>query len=129
MERQDERRPLWKELIVVIAIAIFLIYLIVGGLAYQHGYFDGTVMIKLFPAMAFGYFAAFVVVSGIAQYYPQGIPVWIISGIITFALVTFLEMIDFRWGRRGFGALLALILMVIRIILYVIGRIYNRRSK
>lgn len=127
MERQDERRPLWKELIVVIAIAIFLIYLIVGGLAYQHGHFDGTVMIKLFPAMAFGYFAAFIVVSGIAQYYPQGIPVWIISGIITFALVTFLEMIDFRFGRYGFGMLLTLILVAVRIIIYIILRIVQRK--
>ena len=130
MEHHDDhRRPLGKELAIVIIIGVFIIYLVAGGLAHQHGYFDGTIMYKLFPAMAWGYVAAMVVGTGLAHYYPQGIPVWIISGAVTFGLVTWLEMIDYRWGRRGFGALLALIIVVVRLILYLIQRIRNRSSK
>ena len=130
----DHRRPLGKELAIVIIIGVFIIYLVAGGLAHQHGYFDGTIMYKLFPAMAWGYVAAMVVGTGLARYYPQGIPVWIISGAVTFGLVTWLEMIDYRWGRlgrsgRGFGAFLALIIVVVRLVLYLIQRIRNRSSK
>ncbi len=129
MKEHNQHRPLGREIAIVVAIAVFLIYLIVGGLARQHGYFDGTMMYDLFPAMAWGYVAAMFVGTGIAHYYPYAIPVWIISGAITFGLVTWLEMIDFRWGRRGFGAFLALIVIAVRIILYIIERIYNRSSR
>lgn len=130
----DHRRPLGKELAIVIIIGVFIIYLVAGGLAHQHGYFDGTIMYKLFPAMAWGYVAAMVVGTGLAHYYPQGIPVWIISGAVTFGLVTWLEMIDFHWGRlgrsgRGFGAFLVLIIVAVRLLLHLIQWIRNRSSK
>ena len=130
----DHRRPLGKELAIVIIIGVFIIYLVAGGLALQHGYFDGTIMYKLFPAMAWGYVGGCFVGTGIAHYYPQGIPVWIISGAVTFGLVTWLEMIDFRWGRlgrsgRGFGAFLVLIIVAVRLLLHLIQWIRNRSSK
>ena len=129
MNNHNQHRPLAKELTIVISIAVFVIYLVVGGLARQYGYFDGTMMYDLFPAMAFGYMAAFAVGTGIAHFYPDAIPLWLISGAISFGLVTWLEMIDFRWGRRGFGAFLALFVIAVRIILYIIKRIYNRSSR
>ena len=129
MKDNDQHRPLAKELTIVISIAVFLIFVIVGGLARQHGYFDGTMMYDLFPAMVLGYVAAFAVGTGIAHFYPHAIPLWLISGAIAFGLVTWLETIDFRWGRRGLGAFLALFVIVVRIILYIIERIYNRSSR
>ena len=129
MKEHNQHRPLGREIAIVVAIAGFLIYLIVGGLARQHGYFDGTMMYDLFPAMVLGYMAAFAVGTGIAHYYPHAIPLWLISGAIAFGLVTWLETIDFRWGRRGLGAFLALIVIAVRIILYIIERIYNRSSR
>lgn len=127
MKPDDYRRPLGKELAIVISIAVFVIYVIAGGLAHQHGYFDGTVMTKLFPAMAFGYVSAMMIGFTLAQLYPRGVPVWIVSGLATFALVTYLEMIDFRFGRYGFGMLLTLILVAVRIIIYIILRIVQRK--
>ena len=129
MKEHNQHRPLGREIAIVVAIAVFLIYLIVGGLARQHGYFDGTMMYDLFPAMVLGYVAAFAVGTGIAHFYPHAIPLWLISGAIAFGLVTWLETIDFRWGRRGLGAFLALIVIAVRIILYIIERIYNRSSR
>ncbi len=129
MNDHNQHRPLAKELTIVISIAVFLIFVIVGGLARQHGYFDGTMMYDLFPAMVLGYVAAFAVGTGIAHFYPHAIPLWLISGAISFGLVTWLETIDFRWGRRGLGAFLALIVIAVRIILYIIERIYNRSSR
>lgn len=128
MSDNDRKRPLGKELAIAIMIGVFVIYLVVGGLARQHGYFDGTIMYDLFPAMAFGFVAAFAVGSGIAHYYPHAIPLWLISGAIAFGLVTWLEMIDFSWGwhGRGFGAVLMLIILVIRGVLFIIEKIYNR---
>ena len=130
-DNDQSRRPLAKELTIVIMIAVFVIYLIAGGLARQHGYFDGTVMYDLFPAMAWGYVGGCFVGMEIAHYYPQGIPLWIFSGAVTFGLVTWLEMIDFRWGipghaGRGFAAFLLLIIIVIRVTLRLIQRFRDR---
>ena len=126
MEDHNQHRPLGKELAIVIAFVLFVIYLIAGGLAHQHGYFDGTIMTKLFPAMAFGYVSAMLIGFALARYYPYGIPVWIIGGLATFALVTYLEMIDFRFGRYGFGALLTMILIVVRIVVRIILHIVQK---
>ena len=126
MEDHNQHRPLGKELAIVIAIVVFVIYLIAGGLAYQHGYFDGTIMTKLFHAMALGYVSAMLIGFTLARYYPYGIPVWIIGGLATFALVTYLEMIDFRFGRYGFGALLTMILIVVRIVVRIILHIVQK---
>ena len=126
MSDNDRKRPLGKELAIAIMIGVFVIYLVVGGLARQHGYFDGTIMYDLFPAMAVGYVSAFIVGTGIAHYYPNAIPLWFVSGVIAFALVTAIEMTGYQWGRRGFGAFLMLIILVIRGVLYIIEKIYNR---
>ena len=125
-DNDQSRRPLAKELTIVIMIAVFVIYLIAGGLARQHGYFDSTIMYDLFPAMALGYVSAFIVGTGIAHYYPDAIPLWFVSGVFAFVLVTAIEMTGYRWGRRGLGSLLMLIILVIRGVLYIIEKIYNR---
>lgn len=49
-----------KDILVALAIFIPLIFIIVGGIMYLNGTFDGTFMKELYPAMFFGFGTGFV---------------------------------------------------------------------
>ena len=115
MDQYENPRPLGKELAVVIAIAVFVIYVIVGGLAMQKGYFDGTIMRDLFPATILGYLSAFSVTLLISNHFPNAIFAWIISAVVTFAAMTAFDLFIDRyvWSREShFVSLIAFALLV-----------------
>lgn len=126
MEHGDNHRPLWKELAIVITIGAFLLFLVVGGLAWQHGYFEGTIMGQLFVSMILGFLFAVVTALILSKTYKYAWPIWLVSAILVFAAVVVADML----GERRIGSFAALVLDVIlgilRIIRWLIRRIGRR---
>ena len=62
MANNDKKKSLLKDIAIVSTIWGPLLFIIIGGIAWRNGSFDGTIMERLFPAMFFGFLAAFAVV-------------------------------------------------------------------
>ena len=128
MEHDDNHRPLWKELAIVITVGAFLLFLVIGGLAWQHGYFEGTVMGKLFFSMVLGFLFAFETALILGKMYHYAWPIWLSGAIIVFIAVVIVDML----GEHRIGSFAALVLDTIlgmlRIIRWLIRRFRSDRS-
>lgn len=84
MANNDKKKSLLKDIAIVSTIWGPLLFIIIGGIAWRNGSFDGTIMERLFPAMFFGFLAAFAAVIILSNLFKNSTLLWGISAIIIF---------------------------------------------
>lgn len=84
MANNDKNKSLLKDIAIVSTIWGPLLFIIIGGIAWKNGSFNGTIMDQLFPAMFFGFLAAFAVVIILSNLFKSSTTLWIISAIVVF---------------------------------------------
>lgn len=87
-----------KSLLIDIAILLSvwgpLLFIIIGGINYINGGFDGTLMEELFPAIFLGFFAGFItliIISNILK--NASMKVWLIPAVIMFFITVITDML------------------------------------
>ena len=93
MANNDKNKSLLKDIAIVSTIWGPLLFIIIGGIAWKNGSFNGTIMDQLFPAMFFGFLAAFAVVIILSNLFKSSTTLWIISAIVVFIATVLSYMI------------------------------------
>ena len=94
MSNKNKNKSLAKDIAIATSIWGPLLFIIIGGMIWKDGGFDGTIMEQLFPALFFAFLAAFAVViilSNIFKYTPI---VWWVSAIIIFVATVVCYMLE-----------------------------------
>ncbi len=83
-----------KDIIAILSLFGPILFIIIGGTIWGNDGFEGTFMDKLFPALFFGFLAAFIVVIIVVQFFEMRPIVWII-GIVVLIATVIVYMLDF----------------------------------
>ena len=95
MANNDKKKSLLKDIAIVSTIWGPLLFIIIGGIAWRNGSFDGTIMERLFPALFFGFLAAFAVVIILSNLFKNSTLLWGVSAIIVFIATVLSYMLGF----------------------------------
>lgn len=94
MANDDKKKSLIKDIAIVSCIWGPLLFIIIGGIAWRNGSFDGTLMEQLFPAMFFGFLAAFAVVIILSNLFHDLTTLWWVSAIVIFIATVVCYMLE-----------------------------------
>ena len=93
MSNKDKTKSLAKDIAIALTVLVPLLFIVVGGLIWNNGGFDGTIMEEFFPAMFFGFLAAYAVLIIFSNIFNHG-AVWVIGAIITFIATIIFYMLN-----------------------------------
>ena len=91
---KENNKSLAHDIAIVSTIWGPLLFVIVGGIIWKNDGFDGTIMEQLFPAMFFGFIAAFCIVLILGNIFKDSSVVWIIGGIVIFIATVIAYMLN-----------------------------------
>lgn len=94
MANKDNKKSLIKDIAILLSVWGPLLFIIIGGIMWRNDKFDGTIMEQLFPAMFFGFIAAFCVIIVLSNLFKHSSTLWWIGGIITFIAMVVLYMLE-----------------------------------
>ncbi|MBQ4572102.1 MAG: hypothetical protein IJA80_02340 [Clostridia bacterium] len=94
MANNEKNKSLLKDIAILSCVWGPLLFIIIGGIAWRSGSFDGTIMEQLFPAVFFGFVAAFGVVIVLSNVFKNSTTLWWISAIIAFVITVILYMLN-----------------------------------
>lgn len=96
MANDNKKKSLIKDIAIVLCVWIPLLFIIVGGIIWIDGGFYGTLMEQLFPAIFFGFIAAYCVLLILSNLF-QGVPkAWFISAITVFITTVVCWMLELK---------------------------------
>ena len=96
MSNKSKGNTFLKDITILLSIWGPLLFIIVGGILWKNDTFDGTVMEQLFPAMFFGFIAAFCVVIILSKIFKYSSSSWIIGASITFLSIVICYMLELK---------------------------------
>ena len=94
MANNDKGKSIIKDIAILLSIWGPLLFIIVGGLIWKNDGFDGTVMEQLFPALFFGFLAAFAVVIILSNLFKNSTMLWRVGAIIIFVATVVCYMLE-----------------------------------
>lgn len=77
-------------------IWILIVLIIVGGIWWKNGGFDGTIMERLFPALVLGFVGAVAIGKIMKIIFTNSTTLWVIGAIIAFIAAFLLYMLRFK---------------------------------
>lgn len=116
MVNDNKKKSLIKDIAIVLCLWAPLLFIIIGGIIWRDDGFDGTLMEQLFPAIFFGFIAAYSVLLILSNLF-QGVPkVWYIGAIVVFITTIVCWMLELEtvllYGAIIIGALLLLLCLI-----------------
>lgn len=96
MANDNKKKSLIKDIAIVLCLWAPLLFIIIGGIIWIDDGFDGTLMEQLFPAIFFGFIAAYSVLLILSNLF-QGVPkVWYIGAIVVFITTIVCWMLELK---------------------------------
>ena len=96
MANDDKKKSLIKDIAILLCVWVPLLFVIIGGIIWIDGGFYGTLMEQLFPAIFFGFIAAYCVLLILSNLF-QGVPkAWFISAITVFITTVVCWMLELK---------------------------------
>ena len=117
MANDDKKKSLIKDIAILLCVWVPLLFVIIGGIIWIDGGFYGTLMEQLFPAIFFGFIAAYFVLLILSNLF-QGVPkAWFIGAITVFITTVLCWMLEIKivllYGAIIIGVLLLLLCLVL----------------
>ena len=116
MANDNKKKSLIKDIAIASCVLGPLLFMIIGGIIWMDDGFDGTLMEQLFPAIFFGFIAAYSVLIILSNLF-QGVPkVWFIGAIAVFITTVVCWMLKLKtvllYGAIIIGVLLLLLCLI-----------------
>ncbi len=122
MAKDDKKKSRLKDIAIVSTIWGPLLFIIIGGIAWINGSFDGTIMEQLFPAMFFGFLVTFVVVVILSNIFPKSTTLWGISAIVVFIASTVCYMLGLTFVLKVGGIVLGVGLCLLALVKWIVSK-------
>ena len=88
------KKTMVKDIMILLSVWGPLLFIIIGGSIYLNDGFDGTFMENLFPAIFWGLITSFISVIIVSNLLKNSERLWIITGIIVFAVTLIVYLMD-----------------------------------
>ena len=122
MSNNDKKKSLAKDIAAVASIWGPLLFIIIGGLVWKNGGFDGTIMEQLFPALFFGFIAAFGVIIVLSNIFKNSSTIWWVVGAITLVATVICYMLELTSILTVGGIVLAVGICLLVLIKWIAGQ-------
>lgn len=122
MANGDKKKSLIKDIAIVSCIWGPLLFIIIGGIAWRKGSFDGTLMEQLFPAMFCGFLAAFVIVIILSNFFRDLTILWWVSAVVIFVATVVCYMLKLTSILTVGAIILGIGLCLLVLIRWIAGR-------
>ena len=96
MDNKNKGNSLAKDIAIAMTVWGPLLFIIIGYFAWDSGKFDGTIMERLFPALSFGFIAAFAVYIILSNLFRYSEVIWWAGSAVTFAVTVAAYMLDLK---------------------------------
>ena len=96
MANNDKNKSLIKDIAIASFVLGPLLFIIIGGITWMNDGFDGTLMERLFPAMFFGFIAAYCVLLILSNLFHNVPKLWFIGAIIIFVATVTCWMLELK---------------------------------
>lgn len=88
----NKNKSLLKDIVIVVAVLLPLLFIFIGGSMWSGGKFTGTILEELFPALFFGFAAGYVVLILVSNIFKYKTYLWFILSIISFIVTVICYM-------------------------------------
>ena len=100
MSKNENNKSLAKDVGQLLLFGVPFLFIVIGGLIYSDGGFDGTIMEELYPALFFGFIVAFVVIAILGDVFPDYPMLRRIAGPALGTIMVILEMCHAKVASR-----------------------------
>ena len=121
MDNKNKNKSLAKDIAILMTIWGPLLFIIIGGVMWKNGKFDGTIMEQLFPAMFYGFIGAFAIVIILSNLFKYSTTIWIIGAVVVFFGAVVCYMLDFINVLIVGGIAVSVILCLLVLIRWIAG--------
>ena len=115
-DKKNKSKSLLKDIGILLSVWGPLLFIIIGGLKWRNGDFDGTIMEMLFPAIFFGFIGAYGTLLVVSNIFKQSTALWIVAAVLVFITTVILYMLNLTKiltiGAIVLGVLLCLLVII-----------------
>lgn len=121
MDNKKKNKSLAKDIAILMTVWGPLLFIIIGGTMWKNDKFDGTIMEQLFPALFFGFLAAFAVAIILSNLFKYSTTLWAVGAIVALIATVVCYMLDFINVLIVGGIAISVILCVLVLIRWIAG--------
>jgi len=121
MDNKQKNKSLAKDIAILMTVWGPLLFIIIGGVMWKNDKFDGTIMEQLFPALFFGFLAAFALAIILSNLFKNSTTLWIIGAVVAFIATVVSYMLNLTNALIVGAIAISVILCLLVLIRWIAG--------